>query len=49
VRVSILLADIVLGPLLFLGGALLFADLAARVGTTRDERRALRVAPRDPA
>jgi hypothetical protein len=48
-RVSILLADTVLGPILFLGGALLFADLVARVGTTRDERRALRVAPRDSA
>src|SRR3954451_18279314 len=32
VRVSILLADIVLAPLLFIGPALLFVDLAARVG-----------------
>ena len=37
-RVSIFLADAVLGPILFLGGALLYFDLAARVGTTREER-----------
>ena len=36
-RVAIFLADTVLGPILFLGGALLFVDLAARVGTTRAE------------
>jgi len=37
-RVAIFLADTVLGPVLFFGGALLFIDLAARVGTTREER-----------
>jgi hypothetical protein len=45
VRVSIFLADTVLGPILFLGGALLYLDLAARVGTTREERREIRLAP----
>jgi hypothetical protein len=48
-RVSIFLADVVLGPILFLGGALLYADLAARVGTTRDERRAMRLTPPNAA
>ncbi|WP_411276794.1 hypothetical protein [Gaiella sp.] len=42
VRVAIFLADTVLGPVLFLGGALLFVDLRARVGTTREERLAAR-------
>ncbi|MGI8973354.1 MAG: hypothetical protein ACR2HI_04160, partial [Gaiella sp.] len=37
-RVSIFLADLVIAPILFLGAALLYVDLAARVGTTRDER-----------
>ncbi|RDI73939.1 hypothetical protein Gocc_2503 [Gaiella occulta] len=48
-RVAIFLADTVLGPILFLGGALLFVDLAARVGTTRPGRRTARLAPRDGA
>ncbi len=48
-RVAIFISDTVLGPILFLGGALLFVDLAARVGTTRAERLAARVAPRDAA
>jgi hypothetical protein len=43
-RVAIFLADTVLGPILFLGGALLYVDLAARVGTTRAERLAARSA-----
>ena len=47
VRVSILLADLVLAPLLFIGPALLFVDLAARVGTTRHSRKAARQAPQD--
>lgn len=42
VRVSLFLADVVLAPLLFVGGALLYANLAARVGVARDERRAIR-------
>jgi hypothetical protein len=41
-RVAIFLADTVLGPVLFLGAAILFLDLRARVGTTREERLALR-------
>jgi hypothetical protein len=48
-RVSIFLADVVLGPILFLGGALLFVDLAARVGTTRAGRLAARLAEHDAA
>jgi hypothetical protein len=47
VRVSILLADVVLAPLLFVGPALLFVDLAARLGTTRESRAAARRAPQD--
>jgi hypothetical protein len=46
-RVSILLADILLAPLLFIGPALLFVDLAARVGTTRESRKAARRALED--
>ena len=49
VRVSILLADIVLAPLLFIGGALLFVDLAARVGTTRDRKAAVELCRRAAA
>jgi hypothetical protein len=48
-RVAIFLADTVLGPILFLGGALLYIDLAARVGTTRAGRLAARVAEHGPA
>ena len=43
-RVAIFLADTVLGPVLFLGAALLYVDLAARVGTTRQDRLAARAA-----
>jgi hypothetical protein len=42
VRVSIFLADLVISPLLFLGAAIVYVDLAARVGLSRDERRAVR-------
>lgn len=42
VRVSIFLADLALSPLLFLGAAVVYVDLAARVGLSRDERRRLR-------
>ena len=45
VRVSILLADVVLAPILFVGAVLLFDNLAARVGTTRHTRQAARLAP----
>lgn len=41
-RVSIFLADVVVAPILVLGAALLYVDLAARVGTTRGERARLR-------
>lgn len=44
VRVAIFLADTVLSPLLFLGAAIVYVDLEARVGSTRDERRKLRQA-----
>lgn len=43
VRVSIFLADLVLSPLLFLGAAIVYVDLAARVGLSREERRRLRL------
>ena len=42
VRVAIFLADVVISPLLFLGAAIVYVDLAARVGLSRAERRRLR-------
>lgn len=42
VRVSIFLADLVISPLLFLGAAIVYVDLVARVGLDREERRRLR-------
>ncbi len=44
VRVAIFLADVVISPLLFLGAAIVYVDLAARVGLSREERRRLRQA-----
>lgn len=44
VRAAIFLADLVLAPLLFLGAAIVYVDLDARVGLSRDERRRLRQA-----
>jgi hypothetical protein len=44
VRVAIFLSDVVLSPLLFLGAALVYVDLDARVGVGRNERRRLRQA-----
>lgn len=44
VRVAIFLADVVLSPLLFLGAAIVYVDLVARVGLDRDARRKLRQA-----
>lgn len=38
-RVALFLSDIVLGPLLFVGGALLYRDQAARVGSRRPRTR----------
>ena len=41
-RVAIFLADLVVSPLLYLGAAIVYVDLVARVGVSRDERRRLR-------
>ncbi len=38
-RAAVFLSDLVLGPMLFLGAALLYADQAARVGSRRPLRR----------
>jgi hypothetical protein len=48
-RAAAFLAGLVLSPVIFLGAALLYVDQVARVGTTRAERLALRLAPRNPA
>jgi hypothetical protein len=42
VRVAVFLADVVISPLLFLGAAIVYVDLVARVGLSRGERRRLR-------
>jgi hypothetical protein len=47
-RVAHLVADIVLSPLLYLGGALLYVDQAARVGSRRIDRRRRRDADLHP-
>jgi hypothetical protein len=39
VRLAVFLADLVVSPLLFLGGALLYFDQAARVSRTSDRNR----------
>jgi hypothetical protein len=39
-RAALALADVVLSPLLFIGGALLYVDQVARVGVVRRSRRA---------
>src|SRR4029079_9458546 len=44
VQTAIFLADLVLSPLLFLGAAIVYVDLVARVGLTREDRRRLRQA-----
>jgi hypothetical protein len=49
VRVAIFLADLVLSPLLFLGAAIVYVDLAARVGLSREDRRKLRLGLTRPA
>jgi hypothetical protein len=38
-RVALFIADLILTPLLYLGGALLYIDQAARVGSRRQDRR----------
>jgi hypothetical protein len=48
-RAAAFIAGLVLSPVLFFGAALLYVDQAARVGTTRQERLAARLAPREPA
>jgi hypothetical protein len=47
-RVAVFLSDIVLGPLLFLGGALLYGDQVARVGSRAANRRSRRHADLHP-
>lgn len=42
VRVAVFLADVVISPLLYLGAAIVYVDLVARVGLSRAERRRLR-------
>lgn len=41
-RVAVFLADLVLSPIIFLGTALLFGNLVARVGLDREERKRIR-------
>jgi hypothetical protein len=43
VRVAIFLAVLVMSPLLFLGASIVYVDLVARVGLSREERRRLRL------
>lgn len=38
VRASVFLADLVISPVVFLGSAIVYRDLVARVGTTRADR-----------
>ena len=47
-RIAHALADLVLSPLLYLGGALLYTDQAARVGSGRPHRRSRRDADLHP-
>jgi len=47
-RLAVFLSDLVLSPLLFLGGALLYVDQAARVGSSRSTRRRSRDADLHP-
>jgi len=47
-RAAHLLADLVLTPLLFVGGALLYVDQAARIGSARPHRRRRRDADLHP-
>ncbi len=47
-RVAVFLSDLVLSPLLFVGGALLYADQAARVGSRSPHRRSRRDADLHP-
>lgn len=42
VAVAVFLADVVLSPIIFLGAALIFTNLVARIGVDREERKRLR-------
>ena len=46
-RIALALADVVLSPLLYLGGALLYLDQAARVGSPRSKHRRTRQGRQD--
>jgi uncharacterized membrane protein YhaH (DUF805 family) len=48
-RAALFLSDLVLSPLLFLGGAMLYLDQAARVGSRRPNRRSRRDADLHPS
>jgi hypothetical protein len=48
-RAAVLLSDVVLSPLLFLGSALLYVDQAARVGSRGHQRRSRRDADLHPS
>jgi hypothetical protein len=48
-RVGLILSDLVLSPLLFVGGALLYVDQAARVGSSGQSRRSRRDADLHPS
>jgi hypothetical protein len=47
-RVAVFISDLVLSPLLYVGSALLYADQAARVGSSRPHRRSPRDADLHP-
>lgn len=47
-RIALALSDLILSPLLFIGGALLYLDQAARVGSSRPTRRRRRDADLHP-
>jgi hypothetical protein len=47
-RIAHLLADVVLTPMLYIGGALLYVDQAARVGSRRPPKRSRRDADLHP-
>lgn len=47
-RAAVFVADLVLSPMLFLGGALLYLDQAARAGSRRPQRRSSRDAELHP-
>jgi hypothetical protein len=48
-RAAVLISDVVLSPLLFIGSALLYVDQAARIGSSRQSRRSSRDADLHPS